>query len=154
MKTQDAKRELGQHRVERRFQKLFADAGDRRYDLPLRDLIDGVDVVHALVARLIALMDGIDTQEPRLSLGIGPAPLANGYLRWSWLRVMQLLLAGLGALAQVVQMGDGNGSQTLVFALAVTLIFPSQNVPGRRPAERFMRFVDSGQQSHIPGRVP
>src|SRR6476620_4638719 len=132
MEAWDAKGELGQHRPQHRFQKGFTDAGNRRYDLPLRDLIDGIDVVHALAALLVALMDGIDAQEPRLSLRIGSAPFADGDLRWPRLGVVQPLLAVLGPLAQVVQMGHGNGSQTLVLALAVDLIFPLQNVPSRR----------------------
>ena len=122
-------------------------AGD---NLPLRNLVDGVDMVHAFTARFIALMDGIDPQESRLPLGIGPTPLADGHLRCSGLGVVPTLLAVLGALAQVIQMGHGNRRQTFVVALAVDLVFPFQNVPCRRPAEGFMRLVDSGQQFHVP----
>ncbi len=86
-------------------------------------------------------------------LGIGPTPLADGHLRCSGLGVVPTLLAVLGALAQVIQMGHGNRRQTFVVALAVDLIFPFQNVPCRRPAEGFMRLVDSGQQFHIPGGI-
>src|ERR1035437_224096 len=52
----DAKRKLPQQGGQHRLQPGFADAGSRRHDLPLRDLVDGVDVIHAFGARLIALV--------------------------------------------------------------------------------------------------
>src|ERR1700730_2394389 len=56
----------------------FADplaAGDQ---LPLGDDVDGIDVVEPLDAVVIALMDGIDTDEPGTTFGGGRAPDANG----------------------------------------------------------------------------
>jgi len=47
--------------------------------LPLRDLIDGVDVVDAFGSRSIALMHGIDAQIAGLALRIGPSALPDAY---------------------------------------------------------------------------
>jgi len=65
--------EIGQYR----HQEALADARDREHALELSYLIDGVDVVDALEAVEIALMDGIQAQEAGLALGVGLAPLGD-----------------------------------------------------------------------------
>ena len=48
--------------------------------LPLRDSVDGIDVINACFAVVLPLMHGIDAQIPWLAFGIGLASLANGNL--------------------------------------------------------------------------
>ena len=78
VKAQNAERKLVQHSGQHRLQPSFADAWGGSYHLPLRDLIDGIDVVHAFAAFLIALMHGVHPQITRLALRIGPPPLCDG----------------------------------------------------------------------------
>src|SRR5664279_1564103 len=77
MRKGNCRSRAGQHRL----QPGFADAGSSGHDLPLRDLIDGVDVIHAFGPRLIALVYGVDPQIAGLALRIGPPPLANRHRR-------------------------------------------------------------------------
>src|SRR5664279_3822235 len=63
------------------------------HDLPLRDLVDGVDVIHAFGPRLIALVHSVDPQIAGLALRIGPPPLANRHCRGLGLDVVQTALA-------------------------------------------------------------
>ena len=78
MEAENAKRKLPQHGVQHRFQPGFADALGGGGDLPLRDLIYGVDVVNTLAGGRIALVHGVDPQIAGLTLRIGTAPLADG----------------------------------------------------------------------------
>jgi len=69
VKAQDAKRKLTQHILQNRlkigFRKCAALNGPTS---PLRDLIDGVDMINALGIRLIALMHRVQAQKARLGL--------------------------------------------------------------------------------------
>jgi len=69
-------RKLPQHGGQHRLQPGFADARGGGHDLPLRDLVDGIDVVDAFGRVRIALVHGVDAQITRLALGIGTAPMA------------------------------------------------------------------------------
>src|SRR5664280_1243293 len=99
------------------------------HDLPLRDLIDGVDVIHTFGPRLIALVHGVDPQIAGLALRIGPPPLANRYRRELGFAVVETAFAVAWLLPQVVQVGHRDRGQPLVFALAVLLIRALQNGP-------------------------
>ncbi len=79
VKAVNHKGKLGQHRDEHRFQIGFGDARHRCRNLPLRDLIDGVDVIHALGMFRVALVHRIHPQIARAPSGIGTAALANGH---------------------------------------------------------------------------
>ena len=83
MKAEDAERKLPQDGVQHRFQPGFADACGGGHDLPLRDFIDRVDVIHAFGPRLIALMHGVHAQIAGLALRIGPPPFADAPRRWA-----------------------------------------------------------------------
>ena len=56
MKSANLKRELLQHGDQRRQQPGFANLGHAGDHLPLRDLIHGVDVIHAFDPVAVALM--------------------------------------------------------------------------------------------------
>jgi hypothetical protein len=62
MKTADDKRELFEHLLQHRDQPVFRDLRCGSHDLPLRHLVDGIDVIKAFDSVPIALMHGIDAQ--------------------------------------------------------------------------------------------
>ncbi len=86
METLDAKWKLAQHGLEHGLQVGFRDARRRTGYLPLRDLIDGVDVIDALgsgaTSRLIALMHRIQAQIAGLALGLRLTCLRENYTRY------------------------------------------------------------------------
>ena len=51
----------------------------RAHHLPLRHLVDGVDVIHALDPIQVSLMHGVDTQitGPASRLRLAPLPIAT-----------------------------------------------------------------------------
>ena len=73
------KGKLGQHRGQHWFQKGFRDARHRRRNLPLRNLIDGVEVEHPLGIFGVALVHRIHSQIAGLPSRIGTATFANGH---------------------------------------------------------------------------
>src|ERR1700733_8611530 len=81
MKTPDAEGELVQHRVENRQQVCLADLRRRSQHLPLRHLVNGVEVIDPFDPIPVTLMHRIDTQVSRPSVRLRPAPLANVYRR-------------------------------------------------------------------------
>jgi hypothetical protein len=68
-----------------RQQEALRDSFDRAYELELGDLVDQVDVVEALDAVHVGLMDRIDPQEAGAALGAKFAPPADGDLGWACL---------------------------------------------------------------------
>ena len=80
VKAADDKRILGKEILENRLKVAFADLLDTTDDLPLGDLIDGVDVIDPFPAVLVSLMNGIDTDVTGFSLWIGTTalPVASG----------------------------------------------------------------------------
>ena len=80
MKTEDAKRKLAQHVLQNRLQIGLRDARRCTGDFPLGDLIDGVDVIDALLptVRLIALMHCVQAQKAGLALRRSPIATAVG----------------------------------------------------------------------------
>ena len=97
----------------------FAHACGGGHDLPLCDLIDGIDVVDAFGPRLIALMHGVDARIARLALRIGPPPFSDGRCRGLGLDVVETAFAIAWLLAQVVQVRHRDRGQPLVLPLAV-----------------------------------
>ncbi len=66
-KAFDLKRELLHDQRQHRQQEGLADALYAGLHLPLADRIDAGDVVHALDAVEVALVDGVDAHKPRTS---------------------------------------------------------------------------------------
>ena len=82
VKAEDAKGKLRDHLFEHGEQIGFGDAFGSGRNLPLRNLIDGVDVVNASVSvSRVALVDRVQAQVAGPSLGLGLAALADGGLR-------------------------------------------------------------------------
>ncbi len=130
MKTQDAEGKLDQHILQNWFQPEFAKARRGGHDLPLRHFIDGIDVVQAFVALVIALMYGVQTQEAGLALGIGPPAFSNHDWSRPGLGVVQAAFAVALLFPQVVQMGHRDSGQPLELQLAIHLILALQHAPG------------------------
>src|ERR1700738_1082933 len=76
--------------------------GCRPPHLPLRHLIDRVDVVHALHCIQIALVHRVDSQVTGTALRVRPPPLADAHRYRPGLLVMDPLLAISPSFAQVV----------------------------------------------------
>ena len=125
----------------------LGDAWSGQHHLPLRHLIDGVDVVDSLALGRVALMHGIDAQKAGLALGAGFAPFADLNRRGPGLFVVAQAVAR--TLAQVVEVAVGDPRQPLELGLAVDLELALEDVPRGRPAEPVVGLVDRGQQFHI-----
>src|SRR5271170_4909641 len=145
----NAKRKLAQHRLQYRLQIGLRDARRRSCHLPLRHLIDGIDVVDTLVSgapsRRIALMHRIQAQITGLTLWLRLAPLPDRDRSGPRLDVVQTSLAVTLAAAQVVQMSHGDRSQPRILLPAVELNLAFQNAPRCRTAQALVRLVDRGQ---------
>jgi len=136
-----------------RQENVLADALDAADELERGDLVDQVDVVEPLDPIEIALVDGIDPQEARTSLGAGTAPLADADLdRPGLVHPPPAAPVGLGA-PQVVQMAVGDPGQALVADLAEDLPGALTELARGRPREVAMQGIDLGQQAHVLGRV-
>ena len=78
MEAEASEGELSQQVFQHRDQIVLADALGGANDLKLGDLIDGVDVIDALEAIEVTLMDGIDAQIAGPAIGLRFAPLGDG----------------------------------------------------------------------------
>src|SRR5882672_2677847 len=93
-------------------------------NFPLRDRVDGIDVVDPFGAFPIALMDCVDAQEPRGALRVRPAPLAYGNGCRSGSGELGSSLPVPGSMAQIVEVGNRNLRQARVLEFAKHLPLP------------------------------
>ncbi len=139
VEVEDEEGELGDHLLEQRSQPGLGDARRGQHHLPLRHLVDGIDMVEALALRTLALVHRVDAQKPRLAVGLRLAALAD--LDGSGPR----LLVGAHPLAvsirpaQVVEVAVGDPGQALELPLAVDLELALENVPGSWAAQPLSR---------------
>src|ERR1700736_725228 len=136
MEAEDDEGKAGQQLADYRQQVGFADtlaAGDQ---LPLSNDVDSIDMVEPFDPVLVALMDSIDADEPGTTLGCGRAPGANTAGPSLGLAVMDAALLVESVGAQVVQMRDRNGGQSLITGLAKAVEGPLQQHPGGWAGER------------------
>ena len=56
---------------------MFRDFFYSTHHLKLGDLINGIDMVNTFCPILVTLMDAVNANKTRLSIGIGLTPLAN-----------------------------------------------------------------------------
>ena len=82
MQTANAERKLVQDRLQHRNEMLFADGTAAPYHFPLRDLVNGVDVIDTMDTVPLALMHGVYAQVARLAIVDRPAALADGDGGW------------------------------------------------------------------------
>src|ERR1019366_1694092 len=131
----------------------LGDGFDATHHLPLRDLVDEVDVIDALDSIQVSLMHRIDPQVARLAVGPGLAPLSDGYLYGPRFGVIDLALAIARALAEVVNMRHRDPRQPLVLGTLELLELAFQNLSRRRTRQGLVRFIGLGQQLDIGARV-
>lgn len=122
--------------------------------LPLSHAIDRVDVVQALGAVQIALVDAVDTHEARAALrgwrlahadgrGLGGPGLGQHHA-----------LSPIGrAVAQVVQVPNRDRAQALESRVAEDIALAAQHAGRGRARHRAHGTIDLGQQRHISTRV-
>ena len=80
VKVFDAEREEKERDHQHLFEDGFRDLFDGNHDLPLRHLVDEVDVVNALLLAQITLVDGVDSDETGHAVRSRFASLPNGHL--------------------------------------------------------------------------
>jgi hypothetical protein len=122
-------------------------------DLPLAHGIDTGDVIHPFDAVLITLMNGINAHKAGPSLRAGGFTHADRVAHRAGLGEAPALGLIAGALAQVVQMGDGQGRQTLIAGIVIVPVGPLQEVSNGRPADVFISLVHLHEQLHVDGGV-
>ncbi len=151
VEVEDEKGELQQQALQQGQQPGLGNARRGQHHLPLRHLVDGVDVVDALALRAVALMHGVEAQKPGLGVGRGLFALADGHRRGPGLLVAAQAVTR--AAAQVVEVAVGELGQALELGLAVDLKLSPQDVPRGRAAEPVVGRIDRGQQLHVRRRV-
>ena len=121
-----------------------------RTRLELGDLVDEVEVVEALDAVEVSLVDGIDPQVAGLSEGLGPAPLADGDVHGAGRRGHRPAAALIaGRVAQVVEVSVGDGGEALEAAVAEQLQGPDAELAGGRTGEGAVEGIDFGEQPDV-----
>ena len=149
VEVEDYKGELLEDAFQQGRQPSLGDALDSQHHLPLRDLIDGVDVVDPLALGSIALMHSIDAQKAGLAVGRGLPPFADLDRGGPGLFKVAQAQAIARAVAQVVEMAVGEPGQPLELTLAVNLELSLENMARARAAESLVRLVDCGQQLDV-----
>ena len=108
------------------------------HELVLGDRINDVDLVEALGAVQVALVNRINSQETGLAPGVGLAPLADGHCHWLGFGYrIAAPQVGIG-LPQPVQMTMRQAGQSLETAVLKDLVLPLHATSGTsaaRPAE-------------------
>jgi hypothetical protein len=117
--------------------------------LPLRRLVDGVDVVDALGFGQVALMHRIEAPAAGPALRVGLAPLADRDRCGPGLAVVEPPLAIGLAVAQVVELAVRDAGQPLELSLAVDIELALEDGPRGRSGERLVGLVDCGQQLRV-----
>ena len=120
------------------------------HELELGDLVDEVEVVEALDAVEVSLVDRIDPQVAGLSEGLGPAPLADGDVHGAGRRGHRPAPALIaGRVAQVVEVSVGDGGEALEAAVAEQLQGPDAELAGGRTGEGAVEGIDFGEQPDV-----
>ena len=118
------------------------DGAHRRHVLPLRHLVDHVDVVHALFAGAVPLVHRVDTQEARPTLRPGLAALADRNRSGPCLRERGAAAPVGRGVAQVVELAVRDAGQTREALVAVLLEHPPHHRARGVPAQLAQRLVD------------
>jgi hypothetical protein len=143
------KRELSQDQRQHWQQKGFADGLYAGLDLPLADRIHAGDVIDALDAVPVALMDGVDPHKAGPPVRRGSLAYPDGVAHRAGLGEMKALRLIAGALAQVVQVRRRKCRQALIARVTIVPVRSPQEVHDGRPTDPFMGFVHLNQQGDI-----
>ena len=154
MKAANSEWKLRQHRLQHRHQPGFADVRGRAHHLPLRDLIDGVDVVHTFDSLQIALMHRVHTQVSGPPLRLRRSPLANRHRRRPGRLIHNPAFAVAPALPQPIQVRHRDLRQPLIPPVAEIVEFPLQDLLRRRTAQCLVGLIHARQQFDVSSAVP
>ena len=153
MKAADSERELFEQLLQQRNQPAFGDLRRGSHDLPLRHLVDRIDVINAFDSVPVSLVHGVDAQIPGPSLRPRFAPLADrDRCRPCWLVARILLAVGL-RVAEPVELRHGDARQPRVHGLAVFAVLALQDSSRRRSAQVAVTLVHIRQQFYVCFRV-
>jgi hypothetical protein len=134
VEVEDDEGKLLEDAGEQRHQPGLTDARRVQHHLPLRKLIDGVDVIDPLAIGAVALVHSVDAQKAGLAVGRGLFALADlDRGRSSLLEVAQAQAVARRA-AQVVEVAVGQSHQPLKLRLAVALELSLENMARGRTA--------------------
>ena len=123
------------------------------HDLPLRDRIDGVDVIETLAGLGVALMHRVDAQIAGPAAWVGPSALADRHRTGTGLGDVQMVPAVARGAPQIVDVGGRDRGQPLILPLAVDPVLALEDMAHRRPGKPFVSGIDGGQQGDIVGAV-
>src|ERR1035438_5773933 len=142
MEPQNLKGELLQNAFQYGYQPCFGNLRDCGNDLPLRHFVYGVDVINTFDAVEIALtgplygglslMNGVNSDVPRLPVWFRPTPFSDRHLRGSSLIYMYASLLIAPVLAQVVDVRHRNRAQPLESQIGKVMVLAMENLPRRR----------------------
>ncbi len=149
MKAEDTVGELMQDGLQNRYEMGLGDGFATAHILPLRDRVDGIDVINSLPRAAVALVHGVDPQEARPAARLGLAPLADRHCRGTGLGVMDTLFAIDPGAPQVVDMRGRDRGQSFVIGLTMDLEFALQDAAYGRSREAFVGAIGGGQQKDI-----
>ena len=119
-------------------------------DLELRDLVDGIDVVHPLLSVPIALVHGIDPDVTRLAPGLRLSPLADRHRRGPGLFEHHPPLTVLPPLPQVIDMRRQISRHVLVARVGVLVPAAAQRLFVAGPLSVSEASSTSARNLHCP----
>ena len=154
MKATNTKRELGQHGLQHRYEKSFADRLHRPHHLPLRHLVHRVDVIHPLDPVLVPLMHRVDADVSGASPRLRFPPLADGHRRRPRHPILDVPLAVRSTPPQPVQVRYRDPRQALVSRVMEVVAGPLEQLLRRRPAQGLVGLVHARQQGDVLPRIP
>ncbi len=133
--------------------ELLGDPADGSKVLELRDFVDDVDDVGALLSVQVAEMHGVDAQEA--GLAVRPWLAAHSEARGRGVGLTEGEAPGpVGtALAEVVDVAVGNPGEPLEAFVAVDVAHAPEDHLGRGSGELAKGLVDLGQQGRVVGGV-
>lgn len=124
MKADDPEGKLMQHCFQHGKEIAFADGAHAAYLLPLGYRIHRIDVVHASLAVLVALMHGIHPNKSGLALGLWHSPVGDGNLAGLGVLDPDTNSAIRCALPKVIDVGNRDSRQALEFLASKNFKLP------------------------------
>ena len=153
MKAQNHERKLFDDQLQYGQQKCLANTLHTCLELPLAHLVYAGDVIHALDAVKIALVDGVDAHKTNSPVGARHFAYPDGIAHRMGFdkNHAQGLIAR--AFAQVVQVRNRQCGQSLIARIALDAVSALQQVRNCRTAHVLVGFVHLDEQCDIDSRI-
>ncbi len=148
----DAKRHERECFLQRRFHAGLDELFHGQNDLPLRHLIDVVDVVDALLPAKISLMHGVHPKETGSARRLRFSAFPDRSLHRNSLLDVQGFFAVTAVLPQIVEAGDGNVPQSLIPPVTQRIFF-LENLLHCRSVDPLVQVVRLDQKLDVCLRV-